>query len=113
VGRGIPGFINRLAFMGSFFSCFLPREMVQDAPVNIDGSGGGHVASAGAGGAGGANGYRAFAGEGQKLGAPAAAGEDPDARREAIRKAALTRATAGPAPPTPVSARAAAGSALL
>ena len=32
--KDIPNWVNRLAFMGSFFSCFLPRDMVSDAPVN-------------------------------------------------------------------------------
>lgn len=34
LNKDIPNWVNRLAFMGSFFSCFLPRDMVSDAPVN-------------------------------------------------------------------------------
>ncbi|CAM9366015.1 unnamed protein product [Pylaiella littoralis] len=34
VGRPIPGYVNRLAWMGSWFSCLMPPSMLGDAPVN-------------------------------------------------------------------------------
>ncbi|CAN0301361.1 unnamed protein product, partial [Hapterophycus canaliculatus] len=44
VGRPIPGYVNRLAWMGSWFSCLMPPGMLGDAPVN---EGGGSSYSAG------------------------------------------------------------------
>jgi len=34
LGKPIPGYLNRLASFGSFFSCFLPADMTSQAPVN-------------------------------------------------------------------------------
>ncbi|CAM9488195.1 unnamed protein product, partial [Laminaria digitata] len=39
LGKPIPGYVNRLAWMGSWFSCLMPPSMLGDAPVN-DGRGG-------------------------------------------------------------------------
>ncbi|CBJ48730.1 conserved unknown protein [Ectocarpus siliculosus] len=38
VGKPIPGYVNRLAWMGSWFSCLMPPGMLGDAPVNQGGS---------------------------------------------------------------------------
>ena len=34
LGRSIPGYVNRLAGIGSFFSCLIPQSMLKDAPVD-------------------------------------------------------------------------------
>ena len=34
LNKEIPGYINRLAFIGSFFSCLIPPQLTNDAPVN-------------------------------------------------------------------------------
>ncbi|CAM9776904.1 unnamed protein product, partial [Choristocarpus tenellus] len=41
LGRPGPGWINRLAWMGSWFSCLVPPQMLGEAPVNEGGAGGG------------------------------------------------------------------------
>lgn len=33
VGRGLPDYVNRLAWLGSFVSCLFPNEATQQAPV--------------------------------------------------------------------------------
>ena len=38
VGRSIPGYVNRLAFLGSHFSCLLPDSMTNNAPVDSNSS---------------------------------------------------------------------------
>lgn len=30
VGNGIPGYVNRMAYIGSYFSCFMPESLNQD-----------------------------------------------------------------------------------
>jgi uncharacterized membrane protein YgcG len=98
---GIPSYTNRLASFGSFFSCFLPRELTQEAPVNQDPSTG--VGMYVGNGNGGGN-YRAFSGEGQRAatsgggraggsgGGGAAESKESEAeRREKIRQATLAR----------------------
>lgn len=112
VGKGIPRYCNRLASFGSFFSCFLPRELTQEAPVNQDPSTGvaayppvGRYVGRNAGNGDG-NGYRAFAGEGMRMGnggggattATTAAAETKEAeeeRRERVRKATVARMASG------------------
>lgn len=83
--RPIPGYINRLAFMGSFCSCFFPSDMGQQAPV--DQSKGSQYQ------------YkkpittqarRAFTGSGQTLGGGGSSSDIAD-RREKVRQAALRR----------------------
>lgn len=102
VGKGIPGYCNRLASFGSFFSCFLPRELTQEAPVNQDpsaGIGAGGVPPVGryVGNGGGGNGgsYTAFSGEGMRMGSSGSgSGESKESeaeRREKIRQATLAR----------------------
>lgn len=39
IGKQIPSYVNRLANLGSFFSCLLPKKMLESAPVG-DTSGG-------------------------------------------------------------------------
>lgn len=34
VGKELPGYVNRLAFVGSMFSCLLPQSLTNAAPVN-------------------------------------------------------------------------------
>ena len=34
LNKEIPGYINRLAFIGSFFSCLIPPQLTNEAPVN-------------------------------------------------------------------------------
>lgn len=71
-GREIPGYVNRLAFIGSIFSCLLPNDMNQ-APVQ-DGSGGGSTSGGVYGSSGQARnrfpapGPNKFSGKGMKLG---------------------------------------------
>jgi deubiquitinase DESI2 len=77
VGTGLPPHINRLAEIGSYFSCLIPPSMTGEAPVGEEGSG----SSSSGGGSSGGSGYRPavanrnaptstpFAGSGQKLGA--------------------------------------------
>ncbi|CAM9631115.1 unnamed protein product [Ascophyllum nodosum] len=121
LGRPIPGYVNRLAWMGSYFSCLMPKSMLEDAPVNegtstsgfsvhappgraITAGGGARTRGVGAGS------YNAFQGSGMSLAAASAGssgvargasavssggreGELSD-RRERMRAAALRRAEA-------------------
>lgn len=41
LGRTIPGHVNRLADYGSCCSCFLPKKMLEEAPVGGEGGSGG------------------------------------------------------------------------
>jgi hypothetical protein len=44
LGRGIPSYVNRLAYLGGFLSCLLPSSLTKEAPVDraaADGGGGG------------------------------------------------------------------------
>jgi len=34
VGKGIPGYVNRMANLGSYFSCLLPPNLTNGAPVD-------------------------------------------------------------------------------
>lgn len=121
LGRQIPGHVNRLADIGVCCSCFLPKKLLEEAPVGHtgpSGGGGGSVYSSGGQGASrsGSSGSRtpprkAFSGSGAKLGSSSndSAGggfggllgsiggsgrkgqDDLTDRREKARKAALAR----------------------
>lgn len=93
VGKSLPGYVNRMAYLGSFFSCLLPPQLANDAPVNAIG------ASAGGRGATAKITANPFAGAGRKL-VPAAiaaapssstTSEDQAERKEKMRAAALNR----------------------
>ncbi len=47
--KPVPGYINRLANMGSFMSCLLPRSLTGAAPVESEGAAAGGRAGAGGG----------------------------------------------------------------
>jgi hypothetical protein len=47
--KPVPGYINRLANMGSFMSCLLPRSLTGAAPVEGEGAAAGGRAGAGGG----------------------------------------------------------------
>lgn len=107
--KPVPGYINRLANMGSFMSCLLPRSLTGAAPVEGEGAAAGGRAGAGGGGAY-ARGSSApaprhapaFAGSGMTLGgaggataSASAAPAVPDGdRRAAMARAAEARARA-------------------
>lgn len=106
VGRNIPGYCNRLASFGSMFSCLLPREMMQEAPVNQDPSAGyppvGRYVPGNGGGS--STSYKAFSGEGMRMGSSGGSGgsggaaesrETEAERRERVRQATLARMAAG------------------
>ena len=72
IGVPSPGYVNRMAFIGSFFSCLLPENLNQD-PTQQPSNGGG--ASTGGVYRSGSNGgvtqqqpIKAFSGAGMKLG---------------------------------------------
>ncbi len=100
LGKPIPGYLNRLASFGSFFSCFLPADMTGQAPVTQEGAGYPPVQRYV--GAPQPN-YRAFSGEGVRMssgptgGGPSSSssfssGTETEAeRRERIREATLAR----------------------
>ncbi|CAN0025907.1 unnamed protein product [Sphacelaria rigidula] len=125
LGRPIPGYVNRLAWMGSWFSCLVPPHLLGEAPVN-DGSTassgyqmiappGRTSAVGGRGvGSGGKGPYSAFAGSGMSLsgtaggnagmsGSSGTSGGDGTRerelsdRRDRMRAAALRRAEAAAA----------------
>ena len=90
VNKPLPGFVNRMAYLGSFFSCLLPPQIGNEAPVNSSSSAGGRTASRISG----------FCGSGKKLisnptnpGVPATAESlaDQAALKEKVRRAALSR----------------------
>ena len=103
VGKGIPGYCNRLASFGSVFSCILPRELTQEAPVTQDPSAGvgggpsvGRYVGNGGGGSAGSSSTKAFSGEGMRMGggnggAAAETKETEAERRERVRQATLAR----------------------
>lgn len=74
LGRGIPGWVNRMSGIGSAFSCCIPRAVTGQAPVR---EGGGAAAAAGAARGGSSSGsgsattsaarFHAFGGQGQSL----------------------------------------------
>jgi hypothetical protein len=46
VGKGIPGYVNRMANIGSYFSCLLPPQVTNGgAPVDQNGNNGGQASS--------------------------------------------------------------------
>eukprot|EP00428_Durinskia_dybowskii_P066759 CAMPEP_0170383574 /NCGR_PEP_ID=MMETSP0117_2-20130122/15544_1 /TAXON_ID=400756 /ORGANISM="Durinskia baltica, Strain CSIRO CS-38" /LENGTH=238 /DNA_ID=CAMNT_0010639279 /DNA_START=79 /DNA_END=795 /DNA_ORIENTATION=+ len=122
IGVGAPAYVNRMAYMGSFFSCFLPENLNQDPTQqqNHQGSGGGggnaYSSSSTSGGVyrtggtgasqhiTGGSSNRGFSGtSGTKLGGAGQTVTDGNGssslsvedRREKIRLAALTRASGG------------------
>ena len=40
LGKPLPGYVNRLANIGSCFSCFIPKHMLGSSPVTSSGNGG-------------------------------------------------------------------------
>ena len=38
LNRQLPGYVNRMAGLGSMFSCLMPQSMLKDAPVDGNGS---------------------------------------------------------------------------
>lgn len=60
-GKGIPGWVNRVAYIGSWFSCLVPPQMLGEAPVNETGVGGGVAGSSGPA-------FAAFGGSGTTVG---------------------------------------------
>jgi len=101
LGRPIPPHVNRLAALGNYFSCLLPKKMLEASPVGGDGT-------SAVGGGSGYQVYRtgaaapaaAFMGRGLRLGSASSeangsasgAGGDLTDRREKARAAALARA---------------------
>merc|ERR1712146_379771 len=85
-GKNVPGYVNRLAFMGSFFCCLMPRDMQNQAPVNSneDPSSSSLLNSGGQSSNTSSN-FQPFQGQGYKLGGKdaEASADDP----EKIRKA--------------------------
>lgn len=103
VGKSLPGYVNRMAYLGSFFSCLLPPQLANEAPVNAASGGG----SAGGRGAPARITANPFAGAGRKLlpAAPASAAAsshneaaDQQERKEKMRAAALSRLQQQPNP---------------
>jgi PPPDE putative peptidase domain len=60
LNKPIPAWVNRLAYMGSWFSCLLPQQMLGDAPVNATGNAANYNTAAAR--------PAAFAGQGVSLG---------------------------------------------
>eukprot|EP00953_Heterococcus_sp_UTEX-ZZ885_P039393 20192-Heterococcus_DN1.PRE.1 len=60
LNKPIPAWVNRLAYMGSWFSCLLPQQMLGDAPVNATGNAANYNTTAAR--------PAAFAGQGVSLG---------------------------------------------
>ena len=102
LNRPLPPHVNRLAYLGSFFSCCLPPDALGAAPVDNGGGGGGggsgggravvrapptHVAYEGSG--------LSLGGSGAPTGAAAAVPSEGaaggDGRREMMRQAAMAR----------------------
>jgi len=83
LNKSIPGFVNRMAMIGSYFSCLLPASISNDAPVNQP-----QIAATKA---------NPFSGEGRRLlvtdsTKSAAEKENDSERKEKIRAATLARA---------------------
>ncbi len=117
VSKNIPPFVNRLAYLGSFVSCLMPRQALENAPVEGESKDGNsstnhssgsmtqHVANTGQRDTATSRARPAtsvFAGQGQTLTsgspapgasveAPCASLDDAHARRERMRRAALAR----------------------
>jgi len=95
LGKPIPAYVNRLAFFGSFFSCFLPVEMTSQAPVSQEGNSTGAAEPSVQRFIGTSSGTRtAFSGEGVRSGSKASgvpADKSEYERRERIRQATMTR----------------------
>ena len=87
-GKNVPGYVNRLAFMGSFFSCLMPRDMQNQAPVNNheDPSSSSLLNSRGGQPATSSN-FQPFQGQGHKLGGTDAKISIEPGDQEKIRKA--------------------------
>ena len=62
LNKSIPGFVNRLAGLGSMVSCLMPPALTGSAPVNNDGGNGGQRSSTGSAAP------APFSGSGNKLG---------------------------------------------
>ncbi|TMW57454.1 hypothetical protein Poli38472_003379 [Pythium oligandrum] len=92
VGKSIPAYINRAAYLGSFFSCLLPSDAGSQAPVgDTTGSGAAALASRRSDTA-----YMPFAGSGVSLSDNTASSSSNTEstvadRREKVRMAALRR----------------------
>lgn len=84
LNKSIPAYVNRMAFIGSFFSCLLPPSISNDAPVNQIGS----STSAS---------INPFAGQGRRLLSDTDStfsskdGNTDEMRKDRIRQAALAR----------------------
>lgn len=65
LGAHIPGWVNRLAYIGSLFSCLLPDSMGADSAPSADGGGGD---------GGGGSGFQVFAAPNRRGPAPSARG---------------------------------------
>ncbi|GMI03702.1 hypothetical protein TrVE_jg3585 [Triparma verrucosa] len=99
----VPGYVNRAAYFGSFFSCLVPDEVLGGAPVGDPNNGGSSGTAPGfsvmGGGERNSGSNKAFVGTGQSLGggsssAANASSDESEAlldRREKARQAALKR----------------------
>lgn len=115
-GRGIPSWVNRLATLGSWFSCFLPRGFGQPQPQNATQNPtntSSDDASSTSQQQGTSNSFIAFSGEGRSLSTPHAApsrsasssashenttSDDAAKRRELLLQASLSRLNKGNSP---------------
>ena len=113
VGVGVPTYVNRAAYFGSFLACLVPEEVLTGAPVGPGGErgggggggftmmgGGGREAGGGGGGGTAAVALRAFQGSGQSLSSGGGgSGSVPEEarglleKRERAREAAVKRFT--------------------
>ena len=93
-GQNIPGYVNRLAFMGSFFSCLMPRDMQNQAPVNSQEDPSSSSLLHARGQSSTLSNFEPFQGQGYKLGGSDSKGsidsDDPEKVRQA-RAAALMK----------------------
>lgn len=100
--KRVPAHVNRLADLGVYCSCLLPKEMVDHAPVgdpnpsaSSGGGSSGFLVKAGTRGGPAKQSVNSFSGQGNRLGSTTpTAGKKEDEltdRREKARKAALAR----------------------
>ena len=96
LNKRIPGWVNRMAYMGSWFSCLIPPQMLGEAPVNESGSGRSDpgyqmIGGGGRRAAGSQNSYfQAFGGSGTSLGSSKAPENQTDGNvRDRVRQARL------------------------